>query len=245
MEVTELAVNSAPVTSPLTSTEKPRRVVIVDDHEMVAMLFRDLLQSMRGFEVVGRAKDSAEALKLCGELKPDLIMLDLVLPDMPGLKLLAQLRVSCPAARVLICSGNLSGPVIRHALLTGATGLIGKAVPLDELKAAIHSVGEGRTFLCRQSSEAVRLMVRSANPQPVQAVELSQRERTVLQHIAAGFSTKEIAAKLGLSQYTIGNFRSKLGKKTGLRRATQLARYAAEIGLDGESLHPGLSGGRS
>ncbi len=212
-------------------TDSRLRVVIVDDHEMVAMLFKDLLNVMGGYEVAGHAKDSAEAVALCKREQPDLIMLDLGLPDRPGLRVLRELRKLCPEAKVLICSGNVNGPVVREALLMGAMGIIGKAVPLDELKSAIRSVSAGRTYLCRQSSEAVRQMVQAVAMPPLAATELSGRERTVLRHIAAGLSSKEIAAKLGLSCYTIGNFRSKLSKKTGLRRAAQLSRYAAQIGL--------------
>ena len=78
--------------------DRPLRVLIVDDHEMVAMLFRDLIESLAGYEVVGRAADCAQALRLCGQLSPDLVMLDLVLPDSSGLTLLRQIRTSSPAA---------------------------------------------------------------------------------------------------------------------------------------------------
>jgi DNA-binding NarL/FixJ family response regulator len=223
-------------------TNKPQRVVIVDDHEMVAMLFRDLIGSLAGYEVVGQAANCAEALRLCRQVSPDLVMLDLVLPDSPGLTLLRQIRTACPAARVLVCSGNLNGPLIRNALLAGATGIIGKAVSLDVLKAAIHSVSAGRSFLCAQTSETVRLMVHTEPVVPASRPALSRREQTVLRHVAAGLSSKEIAAKLGLSYYTVSNFRSKLSKKTGLHRAVQLSRYAAQIGLVDEPLEPGLPG---
>lgn len=227
---------------PATETSKTQRVVIVDDHEMVAMLFRELIESLAGYAVVGRAANCAEALRICGQLNPDLVMLDLVLPDSSGLTLLRQIRAACPAARVLVCSGNLNGPLIRNALLAGATGIIGKAVSLDVLKAAIHSVSAGRSFLCAQTSEAVRLMVHTEPVVPATMPALSRREQTVLRHVAAGLSSKEIAAKLGLSYYTVSNFRSKLSKKTGLHRAVQLSRYAAQIGLVDEPLEPRLQG---
>jgi DNA-binding NarL/FixJ family response regulator len=227
----EIAVNSSSAMQLTNESARRQRVLIIDDHEMVAMLFRDLVLSLSGYEVVGQAASSAQALQLCAQHRPDLVMLDLVLPDSTGLALLRQIRVLCPEARVLVCSGNLTAPLIRSALLAGATGIIGKAVPLEELKNAIQSVGAGRAYLCGQTSETVRLMVRSSPSVARQHPPLSQRERTVLQHIAAGLSSKEIAAKLGLSRYTVNNFRSKLSKKTGLHRAVQLSRYAAQIGL--------------
>ncbi len=225
----ERAVNSSTATQ--LKNDRPLRVLIVDDHEMVAMLFRELVESLAGYEVVGRAADCAQALRLCGQLSPDLVMLDLVLPDSSGLSLLRQIRTGCPAARVLICSGNLNGPLIRSALLAGATGIIGKAVSVEVLKEAIHTVSAGRTYLCPQTSESVRLLVHAEPGPGTKTPELSPRERTVLRHIAAGLSSKEIAAKLGLSRYTVSNFRSRLSKKTGLNRAVQLSRYAAQIGL--------------
>lgn len=223
------AVNSSSAT-PL-KMSRPLRVLIVDDHEMVAMFFRDLVNSLAGYEVAGHAADGAQALRLCGQLSPDLVMLDLVLPDSSGLTLLRQIRTCCPNARVLICSGNLNGPLIRSVLLAGATGIVGKAVSLDVLKEAIQTVSAGRTYLCPQTSEAVRLLVHAEPVPGPKAPELSPRERTVLRHIAAGLSSKEIAAKLGLSRYTVSNFRSRLSKKTGLNRAVQLSRYAARLGL--------------
>ncbi len=230
--------NSSLAMHPKSETETRRRVLIIDDHEMVAGLLTELFGTLPGYEVIGYAKNSAEAEQLCERGRPDLIMLDLVLPDSPGLTLLRKIRTLCPAAQVLVFSGNLSGPVVRSALIAGAAGIIGKAISLDECKAAIHAVSAGRTYLCAQTSDAVRHLVCSV-PTPAQKIpELSQRERTVLQHIAAGLSSKEIAAKLGLSRYTVSNFRSKLSKKTGLHRAVQLSRYAAQIGLVGDSVHP-------
>lgn len=216
-------------------SDRRQKVLIVDDHEMVAMLFRDLISSIPGYEVVGQAANAAQAMQQCMLHRPALVLLDLVLPDSPGLGVLRDIRATCPDARVLVCSGNLNAPLIRSALLAGATGIIGKAVPLAELKSAIQSVGTGRSYLCGQTSETVRLMVHSTPPPVDKLPTLSQRERTVLQHIAAGLSSKEIAAKLGLSRYTVNNFRSKLSKKTGLRRAVQLSRYAAQIGLVDEN----------
>jgi DNA-binding NarL/FixJ family response regulator len=219
-------------------TNQSRRVVIVDDHAMIAELLRQIFESVGGYVVTGHAKNSAEALQLCRQAQPDLIMLDLVLPDCSGLSLLRQIRTLCPASRVVVFSGNLSGPIIRSALMAGVTGIIGKGAELDEFKSAIRTVGAGRTFLCAQTSETVRLMVHTTLVTSDKPAALSQREQTVLRHIASGLSSREIAAKLGLSCYTVSNFRSKLSKKTGLHRTAQLSRYAAEIGLIDGPLEP-------
>jgi two-component system nitrate/nitrite response regulator NarL len=216
-----------------TSAEpKPRtKVVIVDDHAMIVTLLIQIFESLGGYEVVGQAKKADEALRICEQEKPGMIILDLVLPDVSGLGLLKQIRTLCPEAVVVVFSGNLTAPLIRNALIGGVRGLISKGSTLEEFKSAIQTVSAGRTYLCAQSSESVRLMVRTEPVLPAKIPVLTQREQTVLRHIAAGMSSKEIAAKLGLSCYTVSNFRSKLSKKTGLHRAVHLSRYAAQIGL--------------
>lgn len=227
---------------PTTEISKRLRVVIVDDHAMIALLLTQIFDSLGRYAVIGHAKNSADAALICKRENPDLIMLDLVLPDSAGLGLLKQLKTLCPAASILVFSGNLSGPLIRSALISGAAGIIGKGASLEEFKAAIQSVSTGNTYLCAQTSETVRQLVKTVAVTPAKVPPLSRREQTVLRHIAAGLSSKEIAAKLGLSFYTISNFRSKLSKKTGLHRAVQLTRYAAQIGLLDEQLESGLPG---
>jgi DNA-binding NarL/FixJ family response regulator len=222
----------------MAETKKRQRVVIVDDHAMIVTLLIQIFESLGEHDVVGQARTSAEALRLCAEEKPDLVMLDLVLPDSSGLNLLKQIKAISPAASVLVFSGNLSAPLIRLALIAGVAGIINKGASLDEFKAAIRGVSAGRTYLCTQTSESVRTMVRTVPVSAAKVPVLSQREQLVLRHIAAGLSSREIAEKLGLSCYTVSNFRSRLSKKTGLHRAVQLSQYAAQIGLLDAPIEP-------
>ena len=218
------------------------RVVIVDDHAMIVEIISEILDKLSGFKVVGHASTCREAEAICQSTKPDFVILDVGLPDASGLDAFRQFKALLPQVRVLIFSGNLNDWLIKKALVAGVDGIISKASPTSELKTAILSVSAGRSFLCNQTSERVRQMVHSpANP-PAPKPALSKREQTVLRHIATGLSSREIAAKLGLSPYTVNNFRSKLFKKTGLHRAAQLSLYAARIGLIKEPLgsaHPG------
>jgi DNA-binding NarL/FixJ family response regulator len=215
-----------------TETKSAIRVVIVDDHTVIRVMLSQIVETMgEGYRVIGQAQDAAEALQMCQAEKPDLVMLDLVLRDSSGLGLLKQIKQVSAGTHVLVFSGNLGAAIIRQALMAGADGLIGKGATLEEFKTAIRATSLGQTYLCGESSEAVRLLVSAPRPTPVVKPVLSQREQSVLRFIADGLSSKEIARKLGLSFYTVNNYRSKLIKKTGLHRAVQLSFYAAKIGL--------------
>ena len=220
----------------------PLKVVIVDDHTMVVELISEIFEKWQGFKVVGRAFTCGEALAVCRKEQPDFVILDLGLPDASGLDVLKEIKSLLPKAHVLIFSGNLSDGLIKEALIAGADGIISKATATSELKTAIQSVSSGRVYLCNQTSETVRLMVRSPALPVVAKPALSKREETVLRLVATGLSSKEIAAKLGLSCYTVNNFRAKVSKKTGLHRAAQLSLYAARIGLVGEPVAAPHSG---
>jgi len=218
------------------------KVVIVDGHTMVVELIAEIFARWQGFKVVGHAASCREAQAICRQVKPDFVILDLGLPDASGLEVFKELKAQFPDVHVLIFSGNLNETVIRSALVAGVDGILSKASATAELKTAIESVSAGRAYLCSQTSEAVRLMVRSPSPPPPEQPALSKRERTVLRHIANGLSSREIAAKLGLSCFTVNNFRAKLSKKTGLHGAVPLSLYAARMGLLNDpvgSAHPG------
>jgi DNA-binding NarL/FixJ family response regulator len=218
------------------------KVVIVDDHTMVVELIAEIFDQWAGFKVVGRAASCREAEIICREVSPDFVILDLGLPDASGLEAFRRIKALFPKVHVLIFSGNLDETQIRNALVAGVDGILSKASATAELRAAIRSVSAGRAYLCGQTSETVRLMVRSPAAPAAVLPALSKRERTVLRHIAHGLSSKEIAAKLGLSCYTVNNFRAKLSKKTGLHGAVPLSLYAARMGLLNESVgsaHPG------
>jgi DNA-binding NarL/FixJ family response regulator len=228
--------------SPNVESAKEHRVVIVDDHAMIVEVISEILGKLAGFKVVGRAATCREAQAVCQGMKPDFVILDVGLPDASGLEAFRQIKALLPKVRVLIISGNLNDWLIKKALVAGVDGIISKASATSELRTAILNVSAGRNYLCNQTSECVRHMVRSPATPPVPKPALSKREQTVLRHIATGLSSREIAAKLGLSPYTVNNFRSKLLKKTGLHRAAQLSLYAARIGLIKEpagSAHPG------
>ncbi len=211
----------------------PVPVIIIDDHTVLASLLTQSLELGGKYRVVGRAESARQAVELCQRTRPLLVILDIVLPDSRNLECLRQVRALCPAARVLVFSGNLQPKLVREILMLGADGIIGKTVSLPEFLEAVDCVSSGRTYLCPSTSETVRSIVTTATERREQDPLLSQRELAVLRHIAAGASTRQIAAKLGLSQNTINAFRGRLMKKTGLHGAVNLSLYALRRGLLG------------
>jgi len=209
----------------------PYSVVIIDDHMAIIEMMAPFIDSIPRFKVVGSALEGAPALTLCRKLQPDVIVLDLILPNTSGLVLLADLRAACPESRVLVFSGNLSPAAIRGAFAAGAAGFVEKAGSLDEFRSAMQAIAAGQTYFGVHTSAVIKnLVCRNA---PVQD-ELTPRERVVLRHIAEGLSSKEIATKLGISVHTVLNHRSRVMQKTGLHRVAQLSLHAAQLGLIGD-----------
>jgi DNA-binding NarL/FixJ family response regulator len=226
------------------------RVVLIDDHSAIIEMLQQVVESVPGYKVVGSAPEVGLALELCRREQPDLIVLDLVLPPASGLALLGDLQAACPRARVINLTGYLPPASIQRALSSGVHGLVEKMAALDEFREAMRAVSSGKVYFCRAASEEIRNMV---NLKPTRTARLTEREKSVLQAIANGYSSKEISTRLGISVHTVVNHRTRLMKKTGLRGAAQLARYATQIGLvedvvsamPGAAAHPPVKGPES
>ena len=210
------------------------KVVIVDDHAAIIGMMTQVVEALPGFKVVGSALTAEMALTLCRNQPADIVILDLVLPDMSGLSLLRELTIIRPQARVLIFTGNLNAAAMRGALINGVLGVVEKTASLETFRAALQSVALGQTYFGPLAGELIKGLV-SHNTGRKEMVELTKREKTVLCHVAQGLSSKEIATKLGVSVHTVINHRSNLMKKTGLRRVAQLSLFAAQSGLIGET----------
>lgn len=217
--------------SPGAVAAKPVSVVIVDDHPALVSYLTEMLQRDARYRVVGRADTAKGALEVCRENRPNLVFLDIGLLDSTDLGCLRQLRQELPRTRVLVFTGRLGTTLSGDLLLAGANGILGKTARLQEILDAAERVAGGGMYLCAQACEAVRKLVLAAPPDRTRRPELSRQELTVLQHIAAGLSTKETAARMGLSQNTINAFRGRLMKKTGRHTTADLVLHAARMGL--------------
>jgi DNA-binding NarL/FixJ family response regulator len=208
-----------------------KTVVIVEDQTAVREMIAQVIDSDPTFSVIAQVGSGEEAWKLCAEQKPDLVMLDIMLPDTGGVELMRRISKGLPSTRVLAFSGYYSPQLVREMTQAGAHGFVEKTAPLSELKNAIQAVGNGGNYF----GPEVTKIVHDALAVPAQAVpsiqDLTRRELEILRLIAMGNTTKDIAAKLNISVKTADNHRSNLMRKLNLHNAASLTRFAMEQGL--------------
>lgn len=223
-----------PVPSVRSNVSTVTKVALVDDHAAIIEMLTLVVELLPRFKVVHHALEASTALTYCQSQPVDILVLDLVLPGMSGLELLANLQATCPHVRVLVFTGNLTPTAMRGTLSPNVFGVVEKMAPLENFRQALQAVAQGQTYFGPRASTLIKDLVTSRNPF-ASSVELTHREKTVLRYIAQGLSSKEIAHKLNLSLHTVVNHRSNLMKKTGLRRVAQLSLYAANAGLISET----------
>lgn len=210
----------------------PTSILLVDEHRMVREGLRCLLESHRDFQVVAEAGDGREAVRLACEKKPDVVLIELHLPRLSGLEAIRYIRKESQTTRCIVVSTHGGQGQVKEALLAGATGYLPKSSPSKELVDAIESVRGGRPYLAPSVAEHVVKAITSMQPGFAgDAADLSCREREVLQLIAEGLSTKEIARELGISVKTVQTHRANLMQKTGVHKASSLVRYAIREGF--------------
>ncbi len=209
------------------------RTLLADDHSLVRAGLRSLLEEMAGVDVVGEAADGHEALRLIGELMPDVAFLDISMPGLNGLEVAARVAREHLRTRVIILSMHIDDEYVRRALLTGAAGYLLKNSDRSELEMALRAVARGETWLAPEvSSRVVAAYARGDEPAGSGPFELlTGRQREVLQFIAEGLSTKEIAHRLNLSVKTIETHRTELMERLDIHGVAGLVRYAIRVGI--------------
>jgi DNA-binding NarL/FixJ family response regulator len=207
-----------------------KRLVIVEDQTAIREMLVEILRLDTNYQLVGESGDGQDALTLCLETKPDVIVLDAKLPGLNGVDLLRRLVKKLTTVRVLVFSGHENPVLVREMLEAGAHGFVEKTAGLFEFKKGLETVANGGTYFGPAVAALLRNVV--ANPAASSAADfLTDREREVLQLVAESHSTKEIAAKLGISIKTVDNHRTNLMRKLNLHDVASLTRYALEIGL--------------
>jgi DNA-binding NarL/FixJ family response regulator len=210
----------------------PTRVLLADDHTLVRAGLRKLLESMPQVTVVGEADDGLALLALAAQLRPDLVLMDIAMAGLNGLEATARLLKAQPGIRVLILSMHQNEEYVRQALRNGAMAYLLKDAAPVELELAIQAVQRGETYLSPAVSRGVLSdYVERLRGDPVPAVLLTPRQREVLQLVAEGHSTKEIARRLDLSVKTVDTHRSQLMKQLDIHEVAGLVRYALRSGL--------------
>jgi NarL family two-component system response regulator LiaR len=205
------------------------RVLIVDDHAVVREGLRSFLELQDGIEVAGEAADGAEAVELAPQLRPDVVLMDLVMPNLDGLEAMRQLRRSLPAARVIVLTSFLDEEHLLPAMRAGAAGYLLKNAQPQELARAIRAAHAGEALI--DPAVAARLVDALAAGNGRDDYErLTPREREVLELIGRGLSNKRIALELGIAEKTAKTHVSNVLGKLGLADRTQAALYATRQG---------------
>jgi DNA-binding NarL/FixJ family response regulator len=211
---------------------KPIRVLVVDDHMIVRTGIRHVLESEPGFEVVGEAANATDALSLTAELRPDVVVLDISMPDVSGLELAARLRSSGGGARVLILSMHNNAEYVLESVRAGAHGYLLKDTAATELRTAIRAVCQGESYFSPPVASRLSAAVRGEHDsRPAGLAQLTAREREVLHGIAQGRTNKEIATELGISHRTVETHRESLMRKLQIRTVAELTRFALGAGI--------------
>jgi len=208
------------------------RVLLVDDHALVRAGIRALLESLPRVEVVGETGDGLEAVQLARELAPDAILLDITLPGLNGLEVAARVARLGTGTRVLMLSMHASPEYAARAFAAGAAGYLNKDSAFDELAAALEAIGAGRRYLCRAIDEVqVAELERLAATGSSGLDRLTPRQRQILQLVAEGLGTRQIAERLFLSVKTVETHRAQIMQRLDIHDVPGLVRFAIRHGL--------------
>jgi DNA-binding NarL/FixJ family response regulator len=208
------------------------RILLADDHRLFRAGIRSLLQTLRDMEVVAEAADGREALRLVEVHRPDVILLDILMPNLNGLDTAARIARSGSRSRVIMLSMNADKDSVVKSLRAGAVGYLVKTADPAELELAVRAVVRGEKFLSSAVSAPVIAACLEGLEKEVTSLErLTPRQREVLQLVAEGHTTKEIARKLDISVKTAEAYRGELIKALDIHDVASLTRYAIRTGL--------------
>jgi len=206
------------------------RVVIVDDHRMMRYGLRMVLAQDPLVSVLGEAASVAEALQLVRKEQPDVVVLDVQMPDGSGLDLARLLRAEMPSLRVVFVSGVADERLVKQAMEAGGDAFVRKEESQEELLRALVALREGKRYLCPSSSTQL-LEASKQPPAGGEGEPLKPRDQRLLQLIGHGLRNKEIAAELGVTVKSVEAYRSRLMKRIGCQTPADLVRYALRQGL--------------
>lgn len=208
------------------------KVLIVDDHTIVRSGVRLLLEAESDIQVVGEALNGREALELAEELRPDVVLMDITMPEMDGLEATRQLKMRFPEINVLVLTMHRSDDYFFEMLKLGASGYILKGAKTSELIDAVRIVKRGDVFLYpSMTQKLVQGYLQLADWERESELSLSPREKEIFHLLAEGYSNKEIAQKLVISTSTVHSHRANLMEKLGLGNRHELIQYARKHGL--------------
>ena len=215
---------------------KKKTILIVDDHTLFREGLRAIIERGPGYEVIGEAGNSREGLKMVEKYKPDLVLLDISLPDRSGIELTRDIVKLSTKTRIMIVSMHSKTDYIVRAFQAGATGYVIKESAAAKLLEGIGSVLKGDYFMDAAVSQKVVEKLAEIKEKKVKVTNttydaLTPREQEVMILVAEGLSTNQISERLFISPKTVENHRSRIMQKLNLRSTIELARYATKLGL--------------
>lgn len=228
--------NGEPETALRQDTPRPRlaaatlRILVADDHDIIRRGLKQLLSVKPGWEVCGEAKTGREAVAMAEQLRPDVVVLDISMPDLNGLEAARQIHKNSPKMGILILTMHFTDQLVREVVDSGARGYVLKSDADRDLVTAVESISNRRTFFTREASEMLLDGFARPNvpvePKPNGRGRLTPREREIVQLLAEGRTSKEVAVALGISVKTAETHRANIMRKLELHSVSELVRYA-------------------
>jgi DNA-binding NarL/FixJ family response regulator len=207
------------------------RILVVDDHEVVRKGLRALLERRPEWKVCGEASAADEAIRKTRKLRPNVVLLDISLPDASGLDIISHLRNADPKTEILILTMHDSGEMATRALAAGASGLVLKSDASRDLVSALKAIAQHRRFLSPQVSEIIATTLAEHRSDKFPLDALTARQNEILKLLAEGRSTKEVATALGISSKTADIHRTHVMKRLGLHSQSELIFFAIRAGI--------------
>jgi two-component system, NarL family, response regulator NreC len=209
------------------------KILIADDHKILRQGIRSLLAPQPDFEVVGETADGPETLKETFKLKPDVVLMDIGMPNLNGFEATRQIKKKLPEVKVLFLTMYQDDEYVLQALHSGASGYVLKDVAVEELVTAIRAVNNDQYYLSPSISRTVidAYLRKTEKGEKEPSELLTAREREIVQLIAEGYTNKEIAAKLFISVKTVDAHRSHIMEKLDIHDVAQLVKYAIRKGI--------------
>ena len=209
------------------------KILLADDHKLMREGLRMLLEELGGITVVGEAGNGISAVRMARESKPDLVLMDIAMPDLNGIEATRRIMIESPGVKVIALSMHADKRFVRHMFAAGAAGYVLKGSAFEEVAAAIKKVAAGRIYISPKITDQVfaEYVKQLTRPSAETESPLSGREREVLQMLAEGKSSRTIAERLHVSVTTVDTHRKHIMDKLGFRSIAELTKYAVREGL--------------